>query len=273
MAQEEELLAVADRLGHLGHYGRDDATFEAAVRAVDAVARPLATKYCRSLAHRGGWCSGRDCECGAWDDLYNAVLARIAGKPSLRGRPRQQGLLELWAAQDPRPPFAIYVRSRTLRGWMTQLLRAWNSARGLRVRMRPSAELKRNGWNGAALALGSAGLMKEAEVFGLSGETFGGVLEALWWDACQPAPKKIDVARVGRQLKTPSSFSNTELGDEDLYQLGQVLDVIDLYLELQYPEWHSLYLGKPRLLTRPGSRYDDQLDYEKKVGGRRNTRD
>lgn len=237
---------------------------------MEDVARPLATHFCRSLAHRRGVCSGRDCECGAWSDLYFAVLERIVGKPSLRGRPRQQGLLEQWAAQNVRPPFAQYVRQHARHGWMTHLLRAWNSARGLRVRMRPSADLRRKGWEGVALALDTAGISEGAEGFGITGETFEKVLEALWWDACQPAPMKVDVVRVSRHLAKQGEIPNSQLADEELYELGRVLEVIDLYIELEYPEWYSLFLAEPRRVTRPGSEFDERIDYKRK-GHRRPT--
>lgn len=213
----------------------DDAAREELARRNRATIESLARTYCSRLAHRGGYCPRTECQ-EAYPVAFVLVRERVVGGPG------RTGLAELWLnRRNQELDFRQFI-ARNTGGWQTDVLRAWNTARGLAARVR----------------LGKAGPEVERELVLLLDRT-GGLptgndttwapprsaqqwAEALYDDACQPAQSTIDELRVARALDAPE-----DLDQRRFLELATAVD--DLIARLA-PRTYGGHVDRARAATR-----------------------
>jgi hypothetical protein len=243
------------------HLGLDDLDLARAVEAGDPeawqevrrrftpVAMLLARRICARIGHRGRRCPGLGCEHAfAWVTLD--LLDKFAGHDAGGGRRRASPLIVTWRRGAPGGgQFAAYVlgpAGQGQRGMLTDGRRAWNRARGLRVRANPSRDMARRGeavyrqlvaGRELAAAAGRLGLRRPGAVWRW--------LEALFVDACETGLEDpIDVARVARYLL------GGDPSDEALRLLGPLALAVDRMVAVHWPDWYDAHLSRPRQHTR-----------------------
>ena len=224
-------------------------------RRLTPVAIVLARRICSRIAHRGRRCPGLDCELAfLW--VLLELLDQFAGHGADGGGRARRALIVAWLCGERRSDqFADYVlgpAGEGLRGMLTEGRRAWNRARGLRVRANPCRDLRRRG-EGLYGALVAGGEMAAAA--GLLGlerrDAIWDWLEALFVDACETGLEdSIDVARVARYLlgRDPT--------DEAVQAVRQLARAVDDLVARHWPAWYDEYFSRPRQHTRRGVRLE-----------------
>jgi hypothetical protein len=222
-------------------------------RRFNPVAVLLARRVCARIAHRGQRCPGLGCELAFLWVLLD-LLDRFAGRePDGTGRGRS-ALIVAWSRRAGRTDqFAAYVLGPAgdgLRGMVTEGRRAWNRARGLRVRVHPSRGMMRRGAAAYAALVAGPELAAPARLLGLDhGAAIWEWLEALFLDACETGLEDpIDFARVARYLL------GHDPGEAAVRALAPIALAVDDLLAANWPAWYDEYLSRPRQHTRRGLR-------------------
>lgn len=231
-----------------------DRAAEVLYPVLDRVAR----NRCRRLAHRGWFCvAGADDAVHAHGAVMVQLSRRLVGDD---GGPAP-GILE-WVTKRP-CSLVSFAFGKMPPG---EALRAWNAERGLRQRLRPSqwSDALTDGIE-ATVADATAHHRAAAAVTGLNRRNYYTWLDALWWDACQPAPAKIDADRILRHLeherrkvkewnrKHPDKRRESALGaaQPTLRQVQLTAEVVDHHFATQDPKHYETWLVAPRSQTRP----------------------
>jgi hypothetical protein len=233
----------------------DPAAREEVRRRFTPVAILLARRICARIGHRGRRCPGLGCELAfLWVRLE--LLDRFGGRDR-QGRTRPQGaLIVAWLQGERRTDrFADYVlgpAGEGQRGMLTEGRRAWNRARGLRVRANPCRDLQRNGEAAYAALLAAPTLAAPARLVGLDRPAVvWGWVDALFVDACETGQEDpIDVARVARYLLGRDPSAAVVRAVEPLAR------AVDGMLAGNWPAWYDEHLSRPRQHTRRGLRLD-----------------
>lgn len=222
-------------------------------RRFTPVAILLARRICARIGHRGQRCPGLGCELAFLWVLLD-LLDRFAGRePDGNGRGRS-ALIVVWSQGARRTDqFADYVLGPAgdgLRGMVTEGRRAWNRARGLRVRAHPCRDLKRRGAAAYTALVAGPELASSARMLGLAhrGAIWDWV-EALFLDACETGLEDpIDVARVARYLL------DRDPAEAAVRTLAPIAQAVDDMLAANWPAWYDEHLSRPRQHTRRGLR-------------------
>lgn len=247
-----------------GLEARDPAVQLRAGELVEDEVERVACFYCRRLAHRGGFCSpGDHAVLHAYGAVAEAERRRLVGVP---GEQRPAPRLVRWLAV-PDPPSLVTFAFRQMNDG--EALRAWNGERGLVQRLRPEAWEAMSAGVGAAIGAAGEPVERVAAVVGFDPSHFFRWVEALWWDACQPAPTMIDGERVQRHLtqkdvvRPPDSEPGSDAEQlaahaDRLRALGLAVvrfaEFLDGYIRRADPAKYEAYLVQPRSQTRP---FDD----------------
>jgi hypothetical protein len=233
----------------------DPAAREEVRRRFTPIAVLLARRICARIGHRGRRCPGLGCELAFLWVLLD-LLDHFGGHEPGAGRRERGALIVAWLHGERRTDqFADYVlgpAGEGLRGMLTEGRRAWNRARGLRVRANPCRDLKRRGEAVYLALLAAPELAVAARQLELDrpGTTWDWV-EALFVDACETGLEDpIDVARVARYLlgRDPSHAA--------VRAIESLARAVDGMLAAHWPEWYDEHLSRPRQHTRRGLRLD-----------------
>jgi hypothetical protein len=234
-------------------------------RRFTPVATLLARRLCSRLAHRGGRCPGVGCD-HAFTWVLLDLLDQFAGHEATPQRSARKALLVNWAQQarhgDSFADYALGPRGEGRRGTLTGARRAWNRARGLRVRVVPSRDLRAEGPDQYSALLARRRLGEAARQLGLDRPAdlwrWAAVLNA---DACETGlADPIDERRVARYLL------GGDVDDPGLVQAVALLArAVDNLLASHWPDWYDEYLARPRQHTRralasPDVMYDQLAD-------------
>jgi len=234
----------------------DDAAREEVRRRFNPVAILLACHICARIAHRGRRCPGQGCEFAfVW--VHLELLDHWAGRDAVAGsRPRRAQIVTWFRGARRGDSFADYVlgpAGQGQRGTVTEGRRAWNRARGLRVRANPSRDLQRRGQDAYLALLETPKLAAAARFLGLEQpERLRDWIDALFVDACETGLEDpIDTARVARYLcgRDPSAAV--------LRAVQTLAPAVDGMLARHWPAWYDDHLSQPRQHTRRGLRLDD----------------
>jgi hypothetical protein len=225
-------------------------------RRFTPVALLLARRICARIGHRGRRCPGLGCD-RAFTWVALDLLDRFAGHDAGGGRRRASPLIVTWGRGAPAGGgFAAYVlgpAGQGQRGMLTEGRRAWNRARGLRVRANPSRDMARRGERLYRQLTGGGELAASARRLGLRRP--GAIWrwsEALFVDACETGLEDpIDLPRVARYLL------GGDPSDEVLRLLGPLALAVDRMLAVHWPDWYDAHLSRPRQHTRRSLRLDD----------------
>jgi hypothetical protein len=228
----------------------DPAARAEAWRRFSPVAVVIARRICRRIAHRMERCPGYDCD-KAFVFALIELLDAFAGHDADGRRRARQALIVTWRWHRRRTAsFADYAfgpAGEGLPGMLTNGLRAWNAARGLKVRLHPPTELGKRQPALYESMLASDRLDRAAR---LLGDRRPGTLltwvEALFVDACESGLEDpIDVRRVARYLL------GRDLRDDAVVQaVALIAEAVDDLLARQWPAWYDEYLSRPRQHTR-----------------------
>jgi hypothetical protein len=240
----------------------DDAALAERVRLGDPAARAevwrrftpvavlIARKICRRIAHRMDQCPGYDCD-KAFVFVLLELLDNFAGHDADDRRRARQALVVTWLRQRRRTAhFAAYAFGPTgegLPGMLTNGLRAWNAARGLKVRLHTPKGLVEHEPALHEALLASERLGKAARLLGeRQPRTLQTWVQALFVDACESGLEDpIDVRRVARYLL------GREVSEDTLLRaVGLLAEAVDELLARQWPTWYDDYLSRPRQHTR-----------------------
>lgn len=250
-----------------GYLDLDDLDLARAVAAGDPAAREevrrrftpiailLARRICARIGHRGRRCPGLGCELAYLWVLLD-LLDHFGGHDAGAGKRRRGALIAAWLHGERRTDqFADYVlgpAGEGLRGMLTEGRRAWNRARGLRVRANPCRDLKRRGEAAYLALLAAPELAAPARLLGLDRPEMIWVwVDALFVDACETGLEDpIDVARVARYLL------GRDPGAAVLRAVEPVARAVDGMLAGHWPGWYDEHLSRPRQHTRRGLRLD-----------------
>ena len=225
-------------------------------RRYTPVAIVLAKRICARIGHRGRRCPGLGCEQAfAWVVLD--LLDRFAGREAEGGRRARRPLIVTWlAGGPPGDQFARYVlgpAGEGQRGMLTEGRRAWNRARGLRVRANPSQDLKRRGEETYRDLVARAALAGAARLLGVQWP--GAVwawLEALFVDACETGLEDpIDIRRVARFIL------GADPSEEAVRAVERLAPAVDHMLATEWPDWYDEHLSRPRQHTRRALRLEE----------------
>lgn len=240
----------------------DPAAREEVRRRFTPIAILLARRICARIGHRGRRCPGLGCELAFLWVLLDLLEHFCGREPDAGGRGRG-ALIVTWLHGERRSDrFADYVLGpggEGLRGMLTDGRRAWNRARGLRVRANPCRDLKRRGEAAYLAQLAAPELAAPARQLELHRPgTIWDWVEALFVDACETGLEDpIDVARVARYLlgRDPSAAA--------VRAIDPLARAVDGMLASHWPDWYDQHLSRPRQHTRRGLR----LDVLKEAGG------
>jgi hypothetical protein len=215
------------------------------------VAVLVARRICTRIAHRGRRCPGFSCgHAFVW--VYLDLLDRYAGHDPAPGRRGRTALIVTWVRRRRRSPeFADYAFGPTgegLRGTLTDGRRAWNQARGLRVRPYAHLDLRAKGPDRYRELVADGPLARAAELLGMERPVaLWRWVDALFVDACETGLEDpIDVARVARYLLGRDAAGEPPL----LRAVGLLAEAVDSMLALYWPAWYDEYLSRPRQPTR-----------------------
>lgn len=246
----------------------DDLDLARAVAAADPAARLevrrrftpvailLARKICARIGHRGRRCPGLGCEF-AFTWVMLDLLDNFAGRDGGEGKRARRALIVSWLCGSPRTgQFADYLlgpKGEGQRGMLTEGRRAWNAARGLRVRANPCRDLKRDGEARYGDLVARGELAAVARLLDLQQpDAVWAWLEALFVDGCETGLEDpIDVPRVARYLL------GRDPGEEAIRALQPLALAVDRMLATHWPDWYDEYLSRPRQHTRRAVRLDD----------------
>jgi hypothetical protein len=220
-------------------------------RRFTPIAILLARRICARIGHRGRRCPGLGCELAFLWVLLD-LLDHFCGREPGADRRRRGALIVAWLYGVRRTDqFADYVlgpAGEGLRGMLTEGRRAWNRARGLRIRANPSRDLKRRGQAAYLALLAAPELAAAARQLELDrAETIWDWVEALFVDACETGLEDpIDVARVARYLlgRDPSEAA--------VRAIESLARAVDGMLAAHWPDWYDEHLSRPRQHTRRG---------------------
>ncbi len=207
----------------------------------------LSRQHCRRLGHRGGACPGFD-GCGqAFIAAYMVIGDRF---PDALARHLLDG--------RPRPRVTLGVNAH---GMHTEILRRWNSLRGLIQRPRPKGETLER-LNGAFAAWhADSPTVAACEAVGLALPVEPQPwIDALHADACQPASSVIDTDRVLRHLfhEPGGAPPDTESMPE---QAHRAVVEADRVIADTTPRHHDQWLGAPRGQTRVHEPLTDRIGH------------
>jgi hypothetical protein len=233
----------------------DPAAREEVRRRFTPIAILLARRICARIGHRGRRCPGLGCELAFLWVLLD-LLDHFGGREPGAGRRGRGALIVAWLHGGPRTDrFADYVlgpAGEGQRGMLTEGRRAWNRARGLRVRANPSRDLERRGEAAYVALLAAPELASLAQYLGLDqpGRVWDWV-DALFVDASETGlDDPIDIPRVARYLlgRDPSAAS--------VQAVEPLARAVDGMLASHWPDWYDEHLSRPRQHTRRGVRPD-----------------
>jgi hypothetical protein len=223
----------------------DPAAREEVRRRFTPIAILLARRICARVGHRGRRCPGLGCELAFLWVLLDLLDHFCGREPGADSRPRG-ALIVAWLhgarRTDQFADYALGPAGEGLRGMLTEGRRAWNRARGLRVRANPSRDLKRRGEAVYLALLAAPELAAAARQLELDRPE-----AALFVDACETGLEDpIDVARVARYLL------GRDPGEAAVRAIGSLAHAVDGMLASHWPDWYDEHLSRPRQHTRRG---------------------
>lgn len=205
---------------------------------VDRVARAR----CRCLSHRGGFCLEAS---GDAEHAHGAITVQLVR-------------LMVGAHKGPKPSILTWFERPTssllnffyTRMPMEEALRAWNGERGLGRRLHRKVKWRQALKPGlpASIAASRPHHRAAAIVAGLDALTFDAWLDAIWWDACQPAFERIDADRVHRHL---TKYRVIDPAEVSVRQVRLAAEVVDGHVANHAPKQYDAWLVAPRSRTRP----------------------
>jgi hypothetical protein len=249
-------------MASLDYPSLDDAALAERVRLGDPAARAevwrrftpvavlIARRICRRIAHRMDRCPGYECD-KAFVFILLELLDNFAGRDADGRRRARQALLVTWLRQRRRTAgfaaFAFGPSGEGLPGMLTNGLRAWNAARGLRVRLHPPKGLREQEPALHQALLADARLGAAARLLGARRpRTLQTWVEALFVDACESGLEDpIDARRVARYLLGRDVAEDVVVG-----AVALLAEAVDELLARQWPSWYDEYLARPRQHTR-----------------------
>lgn len=233
----------------------DPAAKEIATLVLRPIVDPLGRLLCRRMSHRNSPCRGAtDPADHAYDAICDLIHDQLLGSP---GGPRAK-LLD-WLADPSRCTLAQFVAGRAQ---PRDAAEAWRRHREIVQRPRGRAIERLVDEVGRAFGAGEAPepVVRAAATIGFEPRLdTRNWFNALFEDACEPAPEQIDADRMRRYLAIEvSGLSLEQVGD-----LVRVLAAfIDRCLSTVAPDAYDTYLTRPRSMTRPPQRAPWEAELE-----------